>query len=145
MIFTCKQDAQKVIKKMKSSYFHIDWKIESVSQHTQRGRPTQAPEIVGYQVHWQLQRNEAAFEKAVRRKGRFMLGTNSQELSPQEIVLHYKKQSSVECGFRFLKDPWFSVDSFYVKKKKRIVALMMVMALTLFVYNWAQYQLRYES
>ena len=36
------------------------------------------------------------------------------------------------------------IDSFYVKKRSRIEALMVVMTLCLLVYNLAQYKLRYQ-
>ena len=49
---------------------------------------------------------------------------------------------SVERGFRFLKDPWFMLDSIFLKKKSRIEALMMVMTLCLLVYNVGQYRFR---
>jgi transposase len=48
----------------------------------------------------------------------------------------------VESGFRFLKDPWFMVDSVFLKSPQRISALMVVMTLCLLVYNIAQYNLR---
>jgi transposase len=57
-------------------------------------------------------------------------------------LTQYKEQQSVEGGFRFLKDPWFMVDSFFVKTRRRIEALMMVMTLCLLVYNFAQYRVR---
>lgn len=36
------------------------------------------------------------------------------------------------------------VDTFYIKKRKRIEALMMVMTLCLLVYNYTQYKIRAE-
>jgi transposase len=48
----------------------------------------------------------------------------------------------VEGGFRFLKDPWFMVDSTFLKLPSRIEALMMIMTLCLLVYNVGQYRLR---
>ena len=51
-------------------------------------------------------------------------------------------RQGVERGFRFLKDPWFMVDSVFLKSPRRIEALMMVMTLCLLVYNVAQYHLR---
>ncbi len=59
-----------------------------------------------------------------------------------EILDLYKSQQKVERGFRFLKDPWFMVDGFYLKKPERIETLMAIMILTLFVYNYGQYKLR---
>ena len=47
-------------------------------------------------------------------------------------------------GFRFLKDPWFMVDDFYLKKPERIEALVVIMTLTLYVYNYGEHKLRKE-
>ena len=58
------------------------------------------------------------------------------------MLSEYKEQQKVEGGFRFLKDPWFMVDSIFLKSAKRIEALMMVMTLSLMVYNVAQHKLR---
>lgn len=59
------------------------------------------------------------------------------------MLEEYKSQQKVEGGFRFLKDPWFMVDSIFLKSPLRIEALMMVMTtLCLLVYNVAQYRLR---
>lgn len=46
----------------------------------------------------------------------------------EEILEDYKERQDVERGFRFLKDPWFMVDSVFLKLPRRIEALMMVMA-----------------
>ena len=58
------------------------------------------------------------------------------------MLEEYKSQQHVEGGFRFLKDPWFMLDSIFLKLPHRIEALMMVMTLCLLVYNVAQYKLR---
>jgi len=58
------------------------------------------------------------------------------------MLTEYKDQQKVEGGFRFLKDPWFMVDSVFLKSPHRIESLMMVMTLCLLVYNVAQYNLR---
>ena len=59
-----------------------------------------------------------------------------------QILEEYKAQQGVERGFRFLKDPWFMVDSVFLKSPKRIEALMVVMTLCLLIYNVAQYRAR---
>ena len=41
-----------------------------------------------------------------------------------------------------MKDPWFMVDEIFLKLPRRIEALMMIMTLTLLVYNVGQYWLR---
>lgn len=65
------------------------------------------------------------------------------EIYPDERMLsEYKDQQKVEQGFRFLKDPWFMLDSVFLKKPERVSALMMIMTLCLMVYNVAEYRLR---
>ena len=66
------------------------------------------------------------------------------ELTDAEVFAGYKNQSSVERGFRFLKDPLFFVSSLFLKKPSRIEGLLMVMTLSLLVYSIAQRRLRNE-
>ncbi len=77
--------------------------------------------------------------------GRFILATNildTTELSASEILIIYKQQQSSERGFRFIKDPLFFADSFFVKNPERVETMMMLMGLCLLVYNLGQRQLR---
>jgi transposase len=89
--------------------------------------------------------NEEEITKKLNTKGRFVLASNDldvQSLSDLQILQEYKGQQGVERGFRFLKDPWFMVDSIFLKSPKRIEALMMIMALCLMLYNIAQFKVR---
>ncbi len=85
---------------------------------------------------------------AIMRKeaGRFILATNlvedNQKLKPEEIITNYKNQQSCERGFRFLKDPLFFADSFYVENPERIETMLFLMSLCLLVYNLGQRELR---
>ena len=86
-------------------------------------------------------------EIAIRRKeaGRFILATNlvnEDRLKPEEILQAYKNQQSCERGFRFLKDPLFFADSFFVKNPERIETMLFLMSLCLLVYNLGQRELR---
>ena len=65
-----------------------------------------------------------------------VLGTNieTEQLSDAEVIAGCKAPSQAEGGFRFLKDPWFFVSSWFVKKPRRIQGLLMVMTLALLVY-----------
>jgi transposase len=87
-----------------------------------------------------------ADEQAIARKreklGRFILATNDTGLTADEILSYYKSQSTVERGFRFLKDKSFHVSEVYLKKESRIEALAMIMVLCLFIYSIAQRTLR---
>ena len=60
----------------------------------------------------------------------------------EDFLCTYKKQSSVESGFKFIKDNTFEVDSVFVKKPGRVSALMVIMVLTLLIYRLAEYKLR---
>jgi len=100
---------------------------------------------VGYKFDLVLERNEEAVRTLLNKKGRFILSTNDMDAESYpaaRMLAEYKAQHGVERGFRFLKDPWFMVDSVFLKSPRRIEALMMVMTLCLLVYNVAQYRLR---
>jgi len=86
-------------------------------------------------------------EIEIQRKsaGRFILATNlvgDEKLEPEEILRNYKNQQSCERGFRFLKDPLFFADSFFVENPERIETMLFLMSLCLLVYNLGQRELR---
>ncbi len=147
--FACETDATKEIKRIikKFPYHSVELKIISVMKHGKSGRPKKGVtgEVMGYQVQSEVTRNMSAIEIFLNRKGRFILATNDLDevtFSDESILKEYKDQQNVERGFRFLKDPWFMVDSVFLKSPHRIEALMMVMTLCLMVYNISQHRLR---
>ncbi|MBG1261223.1 IS1634 family transposase, partial [Nostoc commune] len=90
---------------------------------------------------------EKTEEIEIQRKeaGRFILATNlvgDEKLEPEEIITNYKNQQSCERGFRFLKDPLFFADSFFVENPERIETMLFLMSLCLLVYNLGQRELR---
>lgn len=148
-LFSCQKDAKKslvqIVKKYR--YHQINYTIEAHEKYEGRGRPNPStPKVLqGYRVICSPIKNESEIAIALNRKGRFVLATNQlneEELPAEKILTQYKEQQVVECGFRFLKDPWFMIDSFFVKTRRRIEALMMIMTLCLLVYNFAQYRVR---
>ena len=148
-VFGCEADATKALQAMRKKYplFVIDARVEPIAKHTRRGRPLAgaARLITGYRVVSEYRRDEPALARQLNAKGRFILATNllDQQAYPNEAMLaDYKDQQHAERGFRFLKDPWFMVDSIFLKSPRRIEALMMVMTFCLLVYNLAQYRLR---
>ena len=61
--------------------------------------------------------------------GRFILATNQLDtiiLDNPTVLQQYKEQSTVESGFKFIKNNAFELDSFYLKTPARIGALMMI-------------------
>lgn len=147
-IFGCRKDAESALKTVNKK--HPLFKIESTPieqmKYHKKGRPGVLDEktSVGYKIQTTFTRNIEAIDKLLNKKGRFILATNdfSQNYTDCMVLNDYKEQQNVEGGFRFIKDPWFMVDSIFLKSPKRIEALMMVMTLCLLVYNVAQYKLR---
>jgi transposase len=61
----------------------------------------------------------------------------------EDILRYYMKgQQGVERGFRFLKDPQYFVDAFFLKNPSRIAALLCVMTIALLLFSLAQRKLR---
>jgi transposase len=148
-IFACESDATKEINKIikKFPYHSVELNIAPVTRHEKSGRPKKGAtgEVIGYQVQSEIRRNESAIEIFLNRKGRFILATNDLDeitFTDESMLKEYKDQQNVERGFRFLKDPWFMVDSVFLKSPHRIEALMMVMTLCLVIYNISQHRLR---
>jgi transposase len=117
-------------------------------RYARKGRPTLSTPLKDPQ--WQIQAHVRPAEEAIwhrkQLKACFVLGTNigANELSDAAVITAYKRQSRVEGGFRFLKDPLFFVSSLFVKKPCRIQGLLMVMTLALLVYSVAQRRLRQQ-
>jgi len=125
-----------------------------------------------WQVEGTLHPNQILIDETRSWKGRFILATNildstsdTSEYNPltdetsedaqisipqtpptltyAQMLPAYKTQSSsVERGFRFLKDPMFFADNLFLKNCSRIMAMIMVMGLALLVYSLAELQLR---
>jgi transposase len=74
-----------------------------------------------------------------------VLATNvldADNFTTEMTLKEYKAQQGPERGFRFLKDPLFFASSVFLKSRRRIQLLGMIMALCLLVYNLGQRQLR---
>ncbi|ASJ74580.1 IS1634 family transposase [Granulosicoccus antarcticus] len=92
--FNCQDDAQKALSEISKPllrYFTVDVTIEPIRRYVSKGRPGANSEtkLVGYQVQGHAKRNEAAIEKALNSKGRFILGTNDldEKAYPDEQLL----------------------------------------------------------
>jgi transposase len=147
--YACKEDAQSAINDfIKKLKYHVaDFEIKEVKQYSGKGRPkkNQKPDVLKYCVELKIERNLEEIDRHMRRKGRFVLATNdteSQRITPNEMLLNYKKQSGTESGFAFMKNKDFQVSSIHLHTPHRISALMMIMTLCLMVYCIAQHKLR---
>jgi transposase len=61
---------------------------------------------------------------------------------PKRLGTYKGQGTTVERGFRFLKDPWFFASGLYVQKPSRLMAVLMIMELALLIYALAEHQIR---
>ncbi|MCP4326732.1 MAG: IS1634 family transposase, partial [Alteromonadales bacterium] len=147
--FACQADAQRALDKLtkKMKYHQIaEQQLVEHKVYEGKGRPKKGAPVkcIEWQITAELMESEAVIKQVVEQKSCFVLATNidKEALSPIALLKHYKAQSEVEKGFRFLKDPLFFVSSLFIKKPSRIDALLMVMTLSLLVYSIAQRRMR---
>jgi transposase len=111
-----------------------------------KGRST--PHTPVKAIEWPIQAHVRADEEAIRHhqqvKACFVLGTpiGTSALSDAEVIAAYTGQSSVEGGFRVLKDPLCFVSSLFVKQPSRLEGRLMGMTLALLVDSVAQRRMR---
>lgn len=148
--FACETDARAALAreaKALPAWFNLESSIVSQPCYASPGRPRKGstPESQQWHISTRLHVSQQRVEQDVRRRASFIVATNvldPAELSDEELVATYKEQSSVERGFRFLKDPLFLASSVFVKKPERIVALGLIMVLCLLVYRLAEHRVR---
>jgi len=142
--FGCSKDASKVISEIKLKYHKVCYKTKEIKKHQSRGRPTEeTPYTTVFKISPTLEKDQEKICDAQEAKGRFILATNDKDrLSNEEMLIEYKKQSSTESGFQFIKNNAFEADSIFLKNPSRIQALMAIMCLCLMVYGYAQHKLR---
>lgn len=147
--FSCAHDAEEALKRCaRKVQFHeiLLAEVKEEKVYAKRGRPSKEASFeLRYRVRGEVIEKVSARTAAVEQSSCYVIGTNisSSELSEAEVIQAYKRQnSSVEMGFRFLKDPLMFTSSLYVKKPERIMGLLMVMTLSLLVYGIAQRRLR---
>lgn len=145
--FGCSHDAEQELYQInKNLKYHKPQqvKIIEIKKFKSKGRPKKEEKgIVTFKIECSLVEDKEVCQRQAEQNSCYVLGSNIATLSEQEIVKGYKGQSSVELGFRFLKDPLFFASSFFIKKASRISALIMVMTLALLVYSIAQRKMRH--
>lgn len=145
--FDSKACAEKAFAAIQKTVRYHNLEISSWTEkahYKAKGRPTKQTEAdtMVYQIIGEFHQDTTNIAKQLAYQGCFTLGTNIDTLSADEVLSVYKKQSSVEQGYRFLKDPLFFTSSFFLKNHSRIIALVTVMTLALLVYSVAQRRLR---
>jgi transposase len=120
---------------------------KEVSYYLKAGKPKPENLRIAKQLEsFKVVADSQKIEEIIAQKSRFILATNvmdSNTLSDPKIIEAYKSQAtSVEKGFKFLKDPLFFAESFFVEKPSRLEALLMIMALSLLVYSLCERKLQ---
>ena len=143
--FSCKSDAEQSLKEIQKQARLHQVSIKSIEEHKvfqTRGKPTEkTPFQIVYQVIFEIIENKDLIAENIKQGSCWVIGTNipENELADTEVIQAYKNQnSSVERGFRFLKDPIFFTSTLFLKKPERIEALLMVMTLSLLIYTIAE-------
>jgi transposase len=152
-----KDKVQKLLKELKKEDFETPeqarYKLKGINKNLKMFaiKEIQIIEITSKDNKTIYKMSGLGYEKTeeieIQRKeaGRFILATNvvgDEKLEPSEIITNYKNQQSCERGFRFLKDPLFFADSFFVENPERIETMLFLMSLCLLVYNLGQRELR---
>jgi len=148
--FACAADAQQALETFTQTLQATRLEggtLRAVTRYGKRGRPTPetSPQKVEYVIEGALASSLLFHQALLKTKSCFILATNeldTRALPASEVLAGYKKQSTAERGFRFLKDPRFLTASLYLKKPARIVALLMVMTICLLVYAALEYRIR---
>lgn len=147
--FDSEEAALKAFQKIEAKWkFHKakTIKYEQKIKYAKPGRPTPDTPIkqIDFHIKGDFNENKEYILEQQQRNACFVLATNvdPEKVSDEDIFFNYKKQAGVEQGFRFLKDPLFFTSSLFLTKPSRIAGLLMVMTLSLMVYNIAQRRMR---
>lgn len=147
--FGCEDAVHQTIDALtkKWKYHRVETALYTQKRYLRPGRPTEdTPFELVWGFHGKLVEDEVVLEQLRRTHGKYVIASNElddNQLALLEMLAIYKQQStSVERGFRFLKDPMFFADSLFLKKPARIMALLMVMGLSLLIYALAEHQVR---
>jgi transposase len=146
--FACEADAKLTVERWLTK--HPRYSLENLDifeKHQRssgkRGRPKKDEPLERvYHVDVPLTFDPAIVSHEKDLLGRFLLGSNDPMIDPEVMLEYYKEQSTVERGFRFIKDDRFHVSEVYLENENRIAALAMIMVLCLMVYSITEWQFR---
>jgi transposase len=150
--FFCLPDAEKAAQSLKAGAYH---RVETTIRERPvygRGRPPaqtkRVPKSMRYRVETTITQDDQAIEPLLAEAGCFVLLAHKippshqpDGMGPREILMGYKEQTSIEQGFRFLKDPMI-LDSLFLKTPQRIEALGLILVLALLIWRLLQFVMR---
>jgi transposase len=124
----------------------VRYKVEAFRQRrkrTRRGRPPQG-ELPQEETRYRLVVELEALPQAAGEQGWFVLATtvDAEGATDAQLLQAYQEQqSTVEPGFRWLKNP-AAITPIWLEKPERIAALAMLTVIGLLVYSLIQRQVR---
>lgn len=146
--FACIQDLEKASRQLFSkAEFHRagEFAFREEAKARGRGRPCKGDgsAFVYFLNDIKIKQLLEVVRKARLDGACFVIGTNDTEAPADEILRHYlKDQQGVGRSFRFLKDPEYFADAFFLKSPTRIAALLCVMTLALLLFALVQRRIR---
>jgi transposase len=148
--FHCLEDAENALtdltKPRTNKYWNLTGKIITTPIYARGRAPKNGNRrIVRQDYHLELEAisNKEYHEGKLLRSGCFVMLTNltESEKSSKETLKIYKEQYGIEQNFSFLKEPLIVNDTF-LKTPGRIDALVMILLLSLLIWNLIQHLLR---
>ncbi len=123
--------------------------VETESKDRKRGRPRKGDEgeFLFFAQKGKACKDIESIRKRELEGACFVIATNDLRpgTSSEDILRYYMKgQQGVERAFRFLKDPLYFADAFFLKNPARIAALLCVMTIALLLFSLAQRKIRLE-
>ena len=150
LTYFCAEDAKKAleqhISKNSNKYWRLTGEVYSRKIYA-KGRPAKSgerkPAKIEYKLDLHLEADTDYYEIERSRAGCFVLISNipSSDIEAKKLLKTYKSQYGIEQNFSFLKEPLIVNDTF-IKTPSRIDALVMILLLSLLVWNLIQRQLR---
>jgi len=146
--FACEADARMTVERWLAKHpRYMLEQLDILEKHQRRsgkrGRPKKdEPLEQVYHVNVRFTFDPVVVTHEKELLGRFLLGSNDPTIDPEVMLEYYKEQSTVERGFRFIKDGRFHVSEVYLENENRIAALAMIMVLCLMVYSITEWQFR---
>jgi len=148
--FDCEDAIHKALASVQRSwtYHRAEIEVFTKNRYTRRGRPTPDAQRTVWLFTGRVVEDTVRISQVQAGLGKYVLATNQLDAEalpiPQWLATYKSQTTSVERGFRFLKDPLFFAHSLFLKKPARIMALLMIMGLSLLVYTLAELHLRQQ-
>jgi len=146
--FACEADARKTVEKWirkhpRYSVSNITISVKNQRKAGNRGRPKKDEVLEQvFFISCEIELNQEVIVREQEQMGRFILASNDTSIDPELMLTYYKEQSTVERGFKFIKDKSFHASEVYLENENRIAALVMVMVLCLLVYSIVEWLVR---